>query len=1264
MSLIELNICFSSPQQFVIKFGDLETEALLFTQPFENKDLSYLVWYLETYATNYITDVDEQQAKKIEEKLKELGEKLFQAIFSEHEARRIFNAFQDTEEKRLITISANHAEILRLPWELLREPKGTFLMNEKLSIRRRFAGAGSGRKPFKVRTKDKLHLLFVVSRPTDAGFLNPRSEAQAVMQALKQTQANIEIEFLRPATLDNLIKRLENEHLPAIDIVHFDGHGVFIENKQHQPREMAKENHESLTKKVEVVENNGYLAFENEKGDNDLVSAEMLGDALYRKKISLMVLSACQSAKVGDEEALNSVAARLTDRGLPSVLAMTYSVLVSTTEKLFAQFYENLMHGKHLGESLDNSRRYLDRNDNRGERQCGSERIILRLKDWFVPVLYQAAGDNALLNKHSKQAQLIDLKEFHNLPDLQEAGFVGRSWELWEIEKSFVKNTRRMTITGFGGQGKTYLAIEAGLWLLETGFFERVCFVNYAAFQGVNALEVAISALGVILKESFVDNQQVIKTLKTTKTLIILDNLESLTPDALHELLTAAKTWSETGESRLLITTRQPDLKHADFPQQSLKHRYLALQGLYEEDALRYFQQLQRLGKPPKFAPPSREALLTLFEKVAFHPLSINLLAAQLKDRRPAEVGERLERYLLENKDNYLLSSLKLSLDRLNPQHRDLIKYLGVFQGGVYEPMILQITEIEETVWNELKENLEHSGLIQSEDLRYLGLYPYLKFHPTLAPALWEELDTQQQSQLLKRYCQSYYQLAKFLYVEDKTNAHAIRAIAWRELPNLLHAVNFALENKETFAVNFVNDINWFLNHFGLQKDRSFLSKRAEQLSGEVGSDHWYLTKSDQGEQLFQSGQYAQAALIFQDILKNLTKTNDYKYCVTLGRLGRCFSCQGNQDQAIDCYQQALIIAQQLEQSANFKQHTSLLYSDLANVFVYNGNFEQAKIHYEQSLIIATEIEDNHQQAVAQGQLSMLAIMLQGNLAEAEQRHQTVLKIFQALQEPAHEAVAWHQLGMVYQQAQHYEPAEHAYRQAAHLKEMQGNLAGAATTYGQLALLTRSQGKFDSAEGWNCKAIEAFEKTGDKKNLAMALNNLADLLQAQPTRLKEAQQLADQSLEICKTLDEASAEIWRTYHVLAEIFEKQGDIDKANTNRQLSRETYLRFAGMSYQMKQYANLIGKVVQVLLVPTLERGNEESNQTIEILALKETLKQAPEGWKNLVKAIHQILDGERNETLLLEPLDFTEAAIVHLILQGIENPHSIAFLFSNE
>ena len=318
-------------------------------------------------------------------------------------------------------------------------------------------------------------MLFVISRPSDASFIDPRADAKAVLEAIdEEASGRFELEFLRPPTLDNLTKRLERRakyrNFPPVDVIHFDGHGVF---------KAATNGYES-TPMAETKKDSGgmgYLLFENAEGEKNLVDATTLGNMLNRKKVVLIILSACQSAAMDGDEPMGSVAARLTYAGIPAVLAMTHSVLVATTKQLFATFYESLAYGAGIGQALDDARRHLYSHPERGERLRGQERITLKLYDWFLPTLYQGNEDTPLLiDESGVQSKALSLKS--NLPKLQEAGFFGRTPELWFIERAFVQGTRRLTISGFGGQGKTYLAIEAGLWLTKTGLFEAVCFVD------------------------------------------------------------------------------------------------------------------------------------------------------------------------------------------------------------------------------------------------------------------------------------------------------------------------------------------------------------------------------------------------------------------------------------------------------------------------------------------------------------------------------------------------------------------------------------------------------------------------------------------------------------------------------------------------------------------------------------------------------------------------------------------------------------------
>ncbi|MFW6241786.1 MAG: CHAT domain-containing protein, partial [Thermodesulfobacteriota bacterium] len=570
---IELNLNFPSPTAITVSF-DGDPVDFSFENPIPDEERDEILRYLENYPVQYMTDIDDGFARKLEERLPDIGARLFRAAFSDSVAKRLFDRFQDEEEPgRLITVSASHPDILSLPWELLRDPDSdVYLCNEnpRISIRRRLSRAGGGRARKKAKPKDTLHLLFVVSRPDNAGFIDPRADPEAVMDALDAAApGRVTTEFLRPATLEALVERLEDADLPSVDILHFDGHGAYDPDgrfsdeaqKDNAAIDELFANADLRARKEEIQAGNvGYLLFEKENGERNLVPAGKLGEMLNRQKVSLVVLSACQSAKMGGEDAMGSVAARLTHAGIPAVLAMTHSVLVATTKMLFGEFYKHLGKGKPVGESLDNARRFLQMRPERGERPRGRKMVTLELQDWFLPALYQAGADRPLLRKGeaAPAAPTESPEEAGRLPAQPESGFHGRTVELWMIERAFLAGTRRITVTGFGGQGKTALAAETGRWLVRSGMFRRCCFVSFAAFQGVDPVAFAVSSLSVALDRSLIDAAAAEDALAEVPTLVILDNLESLTDgeeDRQPPLLDAAARWSRAGESRVLITT-------------------------------------------------------------------------------------------------------------------------------------------------------------------------------------------------------------------------------------------------------------------------------------------------------------------------------------------------------------------------------------------------------------------------------------------------------------------------------------------------------------------------------------------------------------------------------------------------------------------------------------------------------------------------------------------------------------------------------------
>ena len=207
---MELSLHFPKPDQLIVKLrssGFLnETKILPYTILVPESGEDDLRWYMETYPVQYTTDVDDIRASSIASGLPHWGETLFQSVFGQNShAKHLFDLFQSNDsEQHLITINSDHPEILRQPWELLKEKGDDFLVLKRSgsSIRRRLAEYASTKVTDKITPKDRLHLLFIVSRPDDTGLIDPRSDPIAILDAIEHYAAGrFEVEFLRPPTL-------------------------------------------------------------------------------------------------------------------------------------------------------------------------------------------------------------------------------------------------------------------------------------------------------------------------------------------------------------------------------------------------------------------------------------------------------------------------------------------------------------------------------------------------------------------------------------------------------------------------------------------------------------------------------------------------------------------------------------------------------------------------------------------------------------------------------------------------------------------------------------------------------------------------------------------------------------------------------------------------------------------------------------------------------------------------------------------------------
>jgi tetratricopeptide (TPR) repeat protein/CHAT domain-containing protein len=1244
--ILELKVCFLSPDRFVIHYDDRETEPLAFVSPLVQGDRNDMRWYLETYGAAYTSEPDDLRAEGIEAKLSLWGTALFEAIFGEESALSQYRTFEATNaENKLLTITSNQPEILSLPWELLCDGRGVpFLLRDPAIGIRKCLDRDLGEVDRQIQPKQCLRMIYLTSRPEGTDFFDPRVEAMPVLEALEREAGDvIEIEFLRPATFENLSDRLackKNHHgKPSVDILHFDGHGSFNPSQ-----------------------NQGFLEFEDIGSKRHSVSAEEIGKLLKKHAVGLMVLSACQSAQVAGEDPMGSVAVQLNAAGVPAVLAMSYSILVESARRLFGAFYRNLLAGQGVGASLNAARVTLFRDRARGERQRWQKRIVLELQDWFLPALYQVGSDVSLLLPR----EIIDTPLSNEaVPKNQD--FVGRAWELWQIERGFVWNRRRITISGFGGQGKTALAQEAGRWFIRTGLFKRSGFVSFSGFQNLetaDALRYAVAVLGQELGENFLDEEAVRTYLQSTPTLIILDNLEALGDEGLTDLLAAAADWSEAGQSRVLLTTRSPRLPHAGYPTNEKAHPHYAmrLDGWKEEDAITYFQQTLQSLSNSSFQLPTRKELLTVFRKIDFHPLAIQLLAALIKNQPWRECEQALDELLKmeasNDPDRSLKASLGLSLNQLEPIFRGCLPQLGVFQGGGMEEMFLRVislgVEVEskeinpETIWLKLRNRLSEIGLINAENVGDIDL-SYLRFHPYLTPVLSNLITPETRNQFTNYYQKCYYSFAKELYFEITRDSLKARKIILKELPNFLFAVNLAIERKTVDAVDFFDKVGRFLKNFSMMKAWNELSAKVEIIVETVGSQAWFISRSNAAEILFESGDNNRAAQVFEEILKALNLGYSYERGVTFYRLTRCYLAMGYSDKAQTYCLQGLEVVEALVADDQLNRDYKLLRSGMLEVSGYflmvSGQYGKARQAFEKALANDLELENYQNAARGNSQLGAVAIE-EGNFTEALQRYKEALSIFKTLNDSHSVAQQWHQLGSVYFDTMQWQEAENAYRQSAEIKESLGNLDGAALSWKELGNIYSAWGEFKLAENWIRKAINAFEQLDNPIKIAYSLNDLAFCLHEQNQRIDEAYQSAEKALRIKLKLHPEVAQVWTTYQILAMISIQQGQIEVARAYRRQMRQSYNAFAGTQQKLQRYSEFIASMISAIQDP-------ETKQQLEVALLD----LGQNDCASMTVAIHQLLNGERDEDTLCESLSYEDSAIICTILRDLGAPSSM-------
>jgi tetratricopeptide (TPR) repeat protein len=1254
----------------------VESRRFRFTAPLGPIEAEDLAWYLERYA-HWPSGPFQDRARAVERKLPEWGQLLY-AVVSDAEARTVVEAWQAAGKNhpRRFTVlvdpepvAGSPAEaqpdaaeaatlLLGLPWELVHDGHDyLFQAAPGVHVRRRLPNREQ-RDP--VVTDPPVRVLLVSPRPEDdeAGYIDHRVSARPLAEALARLGELAQLTLLAPPTFAALEAELRRAHEAGTPyhVVHFDGHGVY--DKRHGLGALCFEHEEDKTKL-------------NQRR-SDLVGADQLARVVQKYRVPLFFLEACQTA-MAQIDPTASVAGKLLQHGVNSVVAMSHTVLVETARRFVSAFYVALLEGQRVGQAMLVGQRALKADTRRGRAFTGP----LHLEDWFVPVLFQEELDPQLIREVPAAKVQAILKRQRELalgkvPPEPEQTFVGRSRGLLAAER-LLEREPYAVLRGQGGEGKTTLAAELARWLVATHRFRRAAFVSLETHSEARSV---LFALGEQLVPNYVTEtaqdekrglQLIERALAEQPTLLVFDNLESVLPPApgspaeaayepevLDKILQLCARLGRVGRTRLVFTSRERMPKPFD-------KNHVTIDRLDRPDAVALVGKVLGENELMPHAADLGESeaeINDLVEAVNCHARSLVLLPREIvksgvrnATRQLHELMAALHRDHPDDRERSLLASVELSLRRLPAAMRQKIRPLGVFQGGGHLGVMAMVLGLnaEKGEVVEIAEQLVAVGLAETQS------YGYLQLNPALGPALLGALNDAEREAAQAAWAEATAQFTAFLYQQVSKAPQMALTLALLDLPNLVAGLEHLHKTADgDRVVGVATRVETLVAQLGRPKALARAAKVRTEATPKPGE--WnhaaHQAASAAVDQLLAAGLYAQAVAAAQAQLQKAQAAGEnaypdaaYDLADTHFGLGRALEQSGNSEAALEVIDESRRCFEALAKAGNKSaaRMANVCLAEAGDCLRALGRLDEAADSYELNIKGAEELGDPRQVAVGKGQLGSVRI-LQRKYQDALTAYTETRETFEKLGEPGSVAIVWHQIGIVHREAQQYEAAERAYQKSLQIKVQLGNRSGEANTLHELGTLYAVMSRLEGAVQFYRQASVIYLELEDLADEGRARNNVAATL-IKLERYDEARKELLRAIE-CDKLFGHAVEPWKTFDSLCYLERAVGNPGAAEAARQQAVQAYLAYRRAGGENQNFGGQLAAAVAAAIA----EGRIDAVAT----QFKELLQKAdlPGYLKALIPALQAILAGARDPALAADPnLDYDDAAEVLLLLESL-------------
>ena len=1136
-----------------------KSDPVLISNPATPEQERELEWYFEEWLNFPFTD--KARAQGAADFIREYGEALFWQVFRSDPD--VYAAYQSAMRDGGVLLQViGSPEFHALHWEALKDPNLPHPLAVGHPVVRKNKLAVFN--PATLPEAPELRVLLVTARPSGSHDVGYRTISRPLIDALETGKLRATIDIVRPGTFEALLKHLEKTQLDHgggyYHMLHLDLHGAvltYAEYQQVASKEAASSAHLFKgygTSEVEPYDGEqAFLMFEDEKSQDGnggfLVCAENIADQLRMHQIPIVALNACQSGKqLGNTATETSLGSRLLASGAQLVIAMGYSVTVSAARIFMTRFYEELLAGREPSSAIRAARLELHRN--KARRAAYNKEIDL--EDWMLPVIYQNSPPQFRFTAAMLGAAPSAPSYSHPKPLY---GFFGRDLDVLEIERRLLLRSNLLLVQGMGGAGKSTLLHHLGWWWQKTRFVEQVFYFGYdlKAWRLQEIIHTIGEQLGLPQSGRLQDDRfEVVRALKHTRQLLMLDNMESITGERLSipNTLNEAERQELKGfllellDGRTLVLLSSRGDEAWLHPNPLSRHRIYDLPGLDKEASSQLADKILKQIFAPNYPDDDkhRDAFKRLMKLLGGYPLAMEVVLSNLARSTPAEVLDRLEAADIDldnqsataGKTDSIIKCIDYSHSNLSEPAQQLLLTLAPFTGVVrknwlenYSNRLLAqpaLAGLPCDKWNEVLKEAEKMGLLKPHEDEWLAENGYLRLQPVfpffLKSRLHDPAQAERKEAIETAFREHYEGIGGFLGELTDSKEAGQQQVGFKligvEYENLYTALQIALKQQNTIESVFY-PLSTYLDKTqqhsqGLEIGRQVMQVLEcypkELMQGQIGQEFVGVLCDSIGTKFYQMQQFQEAEDAYSKALElwdGMIQSPEQKGKVRAGilhLLGATAENQRKYEESERYYKEALAI--QIEYNARYEQADTLHQS--GNVAYSQRKYEEAERDYKEALEIFIEYNARYEQAKTLHNLGAVA-QDQRKYDEAERYYKEALAIQIEYSARFEQASTLHQLGMVAQEQRKYEESERYYKEALAIQIEYSDRYKQASTLHQLGMLAQEQRKYEESERYYKEALAIKIEYNDRYKQAGTLNNLGSLAEEQQ-QWEEAQAYA------------------------------------------------------------------------------------------------------------------------------------------------------------